>query len=71
MRIAVAGLVAALGLGLAAPASAASRDPRKTTSCALMASHRGILGSLAKKLLPVACEMPPRSRLSIASLLAG
>ncbi|HSX21228.1 MAG TPA: hypothetical protein VLE97_00465 [Gaiellaceae bacterium] len=49
-----------------------SRSEDRLRSClANQVGSRGVIGRAARKLLPVACEQPPRANLAIIALLGG
>jgi hypothetical protein len=48
------------------------RAEQQVRSClANGVTSRGAVGRIARKLFPVACEQPPRSRLAIIALVGG
>ena len=44
---------------------------KRLTSCHASGVSRGVVGRAARKLLPVACEQPPRTQLAIIALAGG
>ena len=49
-----------------------SQSSKRLSSChASKVAPRGVVGRAARKLLPVACEQPPRAQLAILVLLGG